>query len=202
MDVARLAGVSKGAVSFALNGRPGVSEATRERVLQAAADLGWVPNAAAKALSDGRSHSIGLVINRPRHMHGIEPLIQHHLEGVQDELMSQETSLLIHVVQGHPAELATYREWAQGRRVDGLVVIDLRVDDDRPHALRSLDLPTVVLGDPRYADGVPCVWTDERAKDENPRKGLRLDAGHLSIQGHDPTTDLLFRNIRLAEIGK
>jgi len=45
-------------------------------------------------------------------------------------------------------------------------------------------------------------WTDTRAKDDNPRKGLRLAAGHLSLQGHDPTTDILFRNIRAAEFPK
>jgi hypothetical protein len=43
-------------------------------------------------------------------------------------------------------------------------------------------------------------WTDDRKPDENPRKGLRTAAGHLSIQGHDPTTDILFRNIRVAEM--
>lgn len=52
-----------------------------------------------------------------------------------------------------------------------------------------------------WVNGEPVVvWTDDRAKDENPRKGLRLEAGHLSLQGHDKTTDLLFRNIRVAEI--
>lgn len=43
-------------------------------------------------------------------------------------------------------------------------------------------------------------WTDDRPADENPRKGSKTAAGHLSIQGHDPTTDLLFRNIRIAEL--
>jgi len=43
-------------------------------------------------------------------------------------------------------------------------------------------------------------WTDTRAKDENPRRGLRLKAGTIMIQGHDPTTDLLFRNIRIDEM--
>ncbi|MBN2475024.1 MAG: DUF1080 domain-containing protein [Pirellulales bacterium] len=41
-------------------------------------------------------------------------------------------------------------------------------------------------------------WTDTRAPDANPRKGLRLDPGTLIIQGHDPTTDLSFRNLRIA----
>jgi hypothetical protein len=63
---------------------------------------------------------------------------------------------------------------------------------------------TLVAKGPTFAtwvNGEPVVvWTDDRPKDENPRKGLRLDAGHLSLQGHDKTTDLLFRNIRIAEI--
>jgi hypothetical protein len=43
-------------------------------------------------------------------------------------------------------------------------------------------------------------WTDTRAPDENPRRGRRLEAGTLIIQGHDPTTDLSFRNMRIAEL--
>lgn len=43
-------------------------------------------------------------------------------------------------------------------------------------------------------------WTDTRDPDENPRKGLRLKAGHLSLQGHDPTTDLDFRSLRIHEL--
>ncbi len=45
-------------------------------------------------------------------------------------------------------------------------------------------------------------WTDERAPHENPRKGLRLKAGTIIIQGHDPTTDLSFRNLRIAELAE
>lgn len=43
-------------------------------------------------------------------------------------------------------------------------------------------------------------WTDDRPANDNPRQGFRAAKGHLSIQGHDPTTDLLFRNIRIAEL--
>ena len=51
-----------------------------------------------------------------------------------------------------------------------------------------------------WVNGYPVVnWLDDRAKDDNPRKGLRTEAGHLSLQGHDKTTDILFRNIRIAE---
>jgi hypothetical protein len=43
-------------------------------------------------------------------------------------------------------------------------------------------------------------WTDDRKANDNPRQGLRTAAGHLSIQGHDPTTDLQFRRMRVAEL--
>lgn len=52
-----------------------------------------------------------------------------------------------------------------------------------------------------WVNGYPVTdWIDTRKPDENPRKGLRTAAGHLSIQGHDPTTDLRFRNFRIAEL--
>lgn len=52
-----------------------------------------------------------------------------------------------------------------------------------------------------WVNGEPVVnWTDDRPRDENARKGLRTAAGHLSIQGHDPTTDILFRNLRVLDI--
>ena len=43
-------------------------------------------------------------------------------------------------------------------------------------------------------------WTDDRAADPNPRKGLRLEAGTLMIQAHDPTTDLSFRDLSVAKL--
>ena len=53
-----------------------------------------------------------------------------------------------------------------------------------------------------WVNGEPVVaWTDDREADENPRRGLRTEPGHLTLQGHDPTTDLDFRNLRVSEIG-
>ncbi len=52
-----------------------------------------------------------------------------------------------------------------------------------------------------WVNGYPVSdWTDQRKLHENPRKGLRLEPGTLAIQGHDPTTDLRFRNLRISEL--
>jgi len=63
---------------------------------------------------------------------------------------------------------------------------------------------TVLAVGPKIAtwvNGYPTVvWTDDRQPDDNPRKGLRTAAGCISLQGHDPTTDLLFKDIRVAVV--
>ena len=64
-DIARRAGVSESAVSFALNDRPGVSEATRDRIRRVAEQLGWQPSTAARALSGEGAATVGLVLARP-----------------------------------------------------------------------------------------------------------------------------------------
>ena len=43
-------------------------------------------------------------------------------------------------------------------------------------------------------------WTDKRKPNENPRRGLRKEAGTIQLQGHDPTTDFMFKGIRVSEI--
>jgi hypothetical protein len=62
---------------------------------------------------------------------------------------------------------------------------------------------TLVADGPRMAAWVNGYqvsdWTDDRPANENPRKGLRLEAGTIMIQGHDPTTNISFRNLRIAE---
>ena len=63
---------------------------------------------------------------------------------------------------------------------------------------------TLIVHGPHMAawvNGFPvCVWSDPRPPHENPRKGLRLEAGTLMIQGHDPTTNISFRNLRANEL--
>ncbi|MBI1349005.1 DUF1080 domain-containing protein [bacterium] len=63
---------------------------------------------------------------------------------------------------------------------------------------------TLVANGPHFTtwvDGVQVVdWTDDRPANENPRQGLRLEPGHLSLQSHDPTTDLQFRNLRISAL--
>jgi DNA-binding LacI/PurR family transcriptional regulator len=196
-DIAQRAGVTKAAVSFALNNQPGVSPSTRQRILEIAREIGWQPNSAARALSDGRAGAFGLVIDRPAGILGAEPFFMQLIAGIQGELANRHTALLFTVAEDRTAEIALYKTWWAQRRVDGVFMVDLRIDDPRIPVLRELALPTVVLGAPEGAGGLSAVFTDDV-------ESARQVVDHLAKLGHrriarvTGMTDLWHTKIRTA----
>lgn len=162
-DIARRAGLTKAAVSFALNDQPGVSKATRERVLAIAEEIGWQPNSAARALTDGRAGAFGLVIDRPAGLLGVEPFFMQLVAGIQGELAAARAALLFTVAEDSAAEIELHRTWWAQHRVDGVLLVDLHVEDPRVPALEELGLPAVVVGAPEGSGSLPSVSTDEAA---------------------------------------
>lgn len=160
-DVARRAGVSKGAVSYALNGQPGVSDATRQRIIAIAREIGFNPNSAARALSGANSDAVGLALCRPARTLGVEPFFMELISGVEAELSARSYGLTLQVVADPDTEIAVHRRWWGERRVDGVFLCDLHVDDRRVPALQELQLPAVVIGGPAHTGGLASVWTDE-----------------------------------------
>lgn len=160
-DIARRAGVSKGAVSYALNGRPGVSDETRRRILDIAEDLGWQPNSAARTLSGALCNVVGLALSRKARVLGIEPFFMGLVSGVEGELHENAYGLTLQIADGHASELAVYRRWWAERRVDGVFLCDLQVDDPRVPILEELGLPAVVIGGPGHTGDLTSVWADD-----------------------------------------
>lgn len=147
-EVANRAGVSRTAVSYAMNGKPGVSEETRKQVLEVAVSMGWKPNESARALRDYSSRSIGLILNRNAKLLSIEPYYTEFISGTQEVLARNGLSLLFRVVQSLDEECEVLREWAESHKVDGVLVVDFFNDDPRPSLLKELDLPAVFAGQP------------------------------------------------------
>jgi DNA-binding LacI/PurR family transcriptional regulator len=162
-DIAEKAGVSKGAVSYALNGRPGLSKETRARILRIADELGWHPHRAARSLSAARADACGLVLARPARTLAIEAFFPEFLAGVEAELSSRSVALTLQLASDVDSEVAIYRRWWAERRVDGVLVVDLRVNDPRTEELQRLGLPAVIVGGPLEGGALPSVWHDERA---------------------------------------
>ncbi|GII25252.1 LacI family DNA-binding transcriptional regulator [Planosporangium mesophilum] len=194
-DIAREAGVSKGAVSYALNGQRGVSTATRERILEIAQQIGWKPNSAARALSGASAGAVGLALCRPARILGVEPFFMELISGIEAELSARSCGLTLQVVADHDAEIAVYRRWWGERRVDGVLVVDLHVDDRRVGVLRELQLPAVAIAGPGDFGGLPSVWADDAAAIEEVVEYL-VALGHRHIVRVGGLPDLLHTTIR------
>ncbi|MGW6736995.1 LacI family DNA-binding transcriptional regulator [Streptomyces sp. NPDC055013] len=162
-DIARHAGVSQSAVSFALNGRSGVSEETRDRVRRVAEELGWRPSTAARALSGEGAATVGFVLARPADTLGVDSFFLQLVSGIQEVLAERHLGLLFQVVEDVADECAVYRRWWAEHRVDGVLVVDPRTDDPRPDLLDELGLPAVVIGGAPYDrhPGLSTVWADD-----------------------------------------
>lgn len=174
-ELARRAGVAKGTVSKALNGRKGVGEETRRRILDLAAGLNYEPAAAAQALAGGKSGSIGLFIP-----HEAAPALSGSywsavVTAVARRAAARGYSLLL-LTSPREGDLSSPIESALRRRnVDGLI---LGADCVDPAALARLEaeaMPFVFIGtNPAY----PHVSVDV-----DNLGGSRLLVSHLITRG-------------------
>jgi DNA-binding LacI/PurR family transcriptional regulator len=194
-DIAQRAGVSKGAVSYALNGQPGVSEATRQRIVAIAREIGFSPSNAARALSGASAKAVGLTLCRPARILSIEPFFMGLISGFEAELAARSYALTLQVVATPEHEVEVYRRWWGERRVDGVFVSDLRDGDVRIPVLQELQLPAVVIGGPGDTGSITQIWSDDAgAVTEAVRYLVAL--GHRRIARVGGLPDLLHTQTR------
>jgi len=177
-DVARRAGVSAAAVSFAVNDRPGVSPGTRERILTAARDLGWQPSASARALTEARTRAVGLVMARSAGQLEGDSFFLRFLSGIESTLTAADYALLLQIVPFDAAmALPAYERLAAAGRVDGFLLTDIEPRDPRFALLAASAVPVVLAGRP--AGPAPFPWLETR-HDE----GIAPAVEHLVSLGH------------------
>lgn len=161
MDLRELSarlGLSPTTVSRALNGYRDVSEATRQRVAQAAEALGYRPNQAARRLATGRADAVGIVYPVDTDAMG-NPLFLEMIAGVSDRLEPAGFDMLLAVAR-EDSELRTYERLIRDRRVDGLIVAHTRVADERLALLAGAGMPFVGYGRSVTAADFPWVEFD------------------------------------------
>ena len=179
-DVADRAGVSRTTVSFVLNDVQGVniSQATRERVIKAANDLDYVPDAAARALASRRSQIIGLLLTRSPHHISSDSFVTRILDELIDVIHLHNLRMLIDIVEPQHQKKA-YLELVRAKRIDGILLSGPRLDDEAIQALEVNKFPTVLMG--QLPDTNLCwVDIDNQAAAKNAVQHL-INLGHSHI---------------------
>ena len=140
-DVARAVGVSPATVSYVMNGRSGVSEETRERVLEVAEELGHTSSARANRLRSHQSRVIGLVLTDIAN-----PFYTEIAAGTIDAARARGYEVFLAHTQEDPDTLRSVVDAMIARHVDGVVVTVLHPDDgDVVRSLRSARIPLIQL---------------------------------------------------------
>ena len=171
-EVARQAGVSPSTVSYVLSGKRTISGPTRERVERAISELGYHPNAGARALAGKRSHIIALVV--PLRTDVYVPIMMEIAIAVTMAARQYGYDVLLITNDEGPDGV---RRVAASGLADGVVLMDVELQDERIPVLRELDTHAALIGLPADSHGLACVDHDFTAAGA-------LCADHLADLGH------------------
>ncbi|MEV0917694.1 LacI family DNA-binding transcriptional regulator [Streptomyces sp. NPDC049967] len=174
-EVAARAGVGRGTASRVINGSPRVSARTREAVEAAVAELGYVPNRAARALAGNRTDAIALVVPESESRFFAEPYFSDIVRGVGAALADTEMQLLLTLVGGD-RERRRLAQYLTAHRVDGVLLVSVHADDPLPDLLEQLGMPAVMNGRRSAAEPLPSVDSDNF-------EGARGAVQHLVSRG-------------------
>lgn len=171
-EVARHAGVSSSTVSYVLSGKRSISEKTRNRVERSIRELGYHPNAGARALASNRSRIIALMVPLRTDMY--LPVMMEIAIAVATTARQHGQDVLL--LTGEEGPTAVRRVVGSGL-ADAMIVMDVELDDERVPLLRTAERPSVLIGQPADPAGLTCVDLDFAATGA-------LCVDHLADLGH------------------
>jgi LacI family transcriptional regulator len=173
-DVARAAQVHPGTVSRALNAetRALVNEETAERVMRAAAELGYRPNPIARGLKTNRSFTVGVLVPDLTN-----PLFPPIVRGIEDRLGGAGYTSLIANTDNDPERERQDFEAMRARQVDGFITATARLDREFVAETRGVSEPIVLVNRRLEDESLPAVTVDDR-------EGSRLAVEHIAALGH------------------
>lgn len=154
-EVAQHAGVSASTVSYVLSGKRSISVATRERVEQSIQQLGYHPNAGARALASSRSNIIALMVPLRTDMY--VPVMMEIAIAVATTARTHGYDVLLLTGEEGPAAV---RRIAGSSLADAMILMDVELHDERLPLLRETDRAAVLIGLPADTDGLTCVDLD------------------------------------------
>ncbi|MBM3138081.1 MAG: LacI family transcriptional regulator [Chloroflexi bacterium] len=179
-DIAKAAGVSHPTVSRALNNHPAISEATRERIVKLAKEMGYQPNASARGLKTNRTHALGVIMQQID-----DPFWSEVLDGVDSVLHPERYSLFIASTHNETQREDGVVQAMVQRGVDGVILFAPQFRKGLWQILNSYDLPVVMVNNEGAGECQYFIYNDDVY-------GARLITKHLIDLGHT----------RLAYLGK
>ena len=174
-EVASRAGVSRATVSRVVNGSPKVSPDVRRAVEAAVAELGYIPNRAARSLVTRRSGSVGVVITEPTGRLFSDPFFPRLLRGISGSLSARDLQLILLMPANH-ADAERTADYLTAGHVDGALLVSLHGDDPLPDRIARAGIPFVVGGRPLRTPAATFVDVDNRG-------GARSAVEHLIAGG-------------------
>jgi DNA-binding LacI/PurR family transcriptional regulator len=142
------------------------------RDLAASGDLSWP-----RSLRAASAGACGVVLAGRPSVHPFGPYFSDLFSGIEGELSSRGIALMLQMVDDTPEEMVVLRNWWAERRVDGVILVNLRSEDPRVPFLEDLGMPAVVIGGPAGTGRLPYSATDDAG-------GMREMLRYLVAIGH------------------
>lgn len=171
-DVAKRAGVAPSTVSYALSGKRPVSEETKRRIFDAIAQLGYHPNALARSLVTKRTRVIALLFPSPT-----KGLSEVQLEFVTSAARVASERGYAFLLWTSPTEDREILRLTQEGLIEGLILMEIKLQDTRVEILQDLGYPFTMIGRCQNDDGLSFVDLDFE-------EAARISVRHLADLGH------------------
>ncbi|POH57062.1 LacI family DNA-binding transcriptional regulator [Arthrobacter glacialis] len=161
LDVATVAGISRGTVSRVLNGEPYVSDEARVAVNKAIKEVGYVPNMAARNLVRQRSQAVGLLIHEPHALFLEDPNIGSIMLGA-NTVLSQAGYQMVCLIIDSELDVNRIGQYLNGGSIDGAIVISAGENDPITELIEQLAMASAFVGLPPNHRPLPFVSIDNK----------------------------------------
>lgn len=176
-DVARHAGVSVTTAHRGINGKGELNEETRQRILHAVRELGYVRNETARSLASGRSNTIGMIVTD-----NASPVYAGIVRGVESVVKAAGYGLLLCNSADDPVEALSCLELLRSKQVDGVLITPVQSDLAELDYLRDAQIPYVLLLR-TFGDVLDDVVVTDNESGGRAATGVLVELGHRRI-GH------------------
>jgi DNA-binding LacI/PurR family transcriptional regulator len=180
-DVAEIVGVTPSAVSMALLDSPRISTKTKTAVREAAANLGYVPSSAGRALRNQRAGAVALIVpNTSQHVFG-HSYFMRVLTGVSSAANAHDTQVLVSTSSDAANGVAAYERVVRSRSADGAILTSAAITDLNVEKLAASGLPVVLIGNFPYLESAVSVGVDDVAASRFITDHLRVEHGRSRL---------------------